>query len=396
MSRRLNAGTAGAVKVAALAGLVALPGLNGAAALAADEVDETGGHGPVGPGLPVDAVPDVRDDESQLTVQKGDIVAVPIPMSSPTFGTGLIVAGAYFYAQTPEQQKAQPASFTGAAGVYTSNDSWAAGIGQQSYWGGDKWRFSGFGGYVDFKFELRDPATEGEQRGLDWDVRGGIFQGVLSRRIAGDWYAGVLARYLDITQDLAPTGSPPEVNLSDTIASAGIGATLEYDTRDVPTNAYEGLRFEGRAIFSRTDDDDRNESYQSYKLRLRNYHKLGEAPFVIAWDINGCARGGEFPLWDSCFLDLRGFPLTDYLGERSISGQIEGRWLATARLGVVAFAGAGHVSSSFSALGDSESVPSYGAGVRFMVLKSKRVNFRVDYARSDDEDAWYVGVGEAF
>lgn len=42
------------------------------------------------------------------------------------------------------------------------------------------------------------------------------------------------------------------------------------------------------------------------------------------------------------------------------------------------------------------SVPSCGASMRFMVLKSKRVNLRVDYARSDDEDAWYLGVGEAF
>ena len=31
-----------------------------------------------------------------------------------------------------------------------------------------------------------------------------------------------------------------------------------------------------------------------------------------------------------------------------------------------------------------------------MVLQSKRVNFRVDYARSDDSDALYISVGEAF
>jgi hypothetical protein len=31
-----------------------------------------------------------------------------------------------------------------------------------------------------------------------------------------------------------------------------------------------------------------------------------------------------------------------------------------------------------------------------MVLKSKRINLRVDYARSDDNDAWYLAVGEAF
>jgi len=64
--------------------------------------------------------------------------------------------------------------------------------------------------------------------------------------------------------------------------------------------------------------------------------------------------------------------------------------------GLVGFAGAGHITNSFSEQGDNESVPSYGAGVRFMVLQSKRINLRVDYACSDDSDALYLGVGEAF
>jgi len=163
----------------------------------------------------------------------------------------------------------------------------------------------------------------------------------------------------------------------------------------VPTNAYEGRRLEGKAIFSVADGLDTN-SYQGYYLRLRSYHQLQKAPVVVAWDINGCAKSGRFPLWDTCRINLRGFPLTDYLGKQSITGQIETRWRATERWGFVAFVGAGHISNSLSAAGDNEEVPSYGAGVRFMVLKSKRVNLRVDYARSDDSEAWYISVGEAF
>ncbi len=39
-------------------------------------------------------MPDLRDVENPLAVQKGDVVEVPIPLSSPTFVTGLIGAGA--------------------------------------------------------------------------------------------------------------------------------------------------------------------------------------------------------------------------------------------------------------------------------------------------------------
>ena len=66
------------------------------------------------------------------------------------------------------------------------------------------------------------------------------------------------------------------------------------------------------------------------------------------------------------------------------------------RWGMVGFAGAGYVGSSFSGLRDNEPIPSYGIGVRFSVLPAKRINLRVDFARSKDSDAVHVSVGEAF
>ena len=107
---------------------------------AAAEVDDADTDVSVTSGVAQAAVPDLRDEDNRLIVQKGDLVVVPIPMSSPTFGTGLIVGAAYFYGQTAEQKETQPASFTGAAAAYTSNDSRAVGIGQQNYWDADKWR----------------------------------------------------------------------------------------------------------------------------------------------------------------------------------------------------------------------------------------------------------------
>jgi hypothetical protein len=360
----------------------------------ADEVDESNADSSATAGPPQSVVPDLRGVDNPLTVQKGDLVAVPIPMSSPTFGTGLIAAGAYFYPQTAEQKASQPASFTGAGAAYTNNDSWAAGVGQQNYWDEDKWRFTGAVGYADFKFDLRDPATDGNT-GLDWNVQGGFIQGTLSRSVADGWYLGGLLRYLDIEQDFDTSLPDQDYGVDSRIKSAGVGAIVEHDTRDMPTNAYSGRRFMGKAIFSSADGAEK-ESYQGYYIRLRSYHQLKQAPVVVAWDINGCVKSGQIPLWDTCRINLRGFPLTDYLGKKSISGQVEARWRVWKRWGLVAFAGAGHITNSFSDQGDNETVPSYGAGVRFMILKSKRINLRVDFARSDDSDAMYLGVAEAF
>jgi hemolysin activation/secretion protein len=76
---------------------------------------------------------------------------------------------------------------------------------------------------------------------------------------------------------------------------------------------------------------------------------------------------------------------------------VEARWRFYKRWGLVAFAGGGRVDDSFGNRGEGETIPSYGVGLRWMVLESKRINVRVDYARSDNGgSAWYLSVAEAF
>ena len=95
---------------------------------------------PLSSDLPIASIPDLREEDTKLKFQpkkERNLVLVPIPMSSPTFGTGLIIGGAYFYPQTEDQKKSQPASFTGAVAGYTSNKSWFAGAMQQNYFAED-------------------------------------------------------------------------------------------------------------------------------------------------------------------------------------------------------------------------------------------------------------------
>ena len=52
--------------------------------------------------------PDIRDDDTRLKVQRGNFVVVPIPISDPTLGDGLIAGAAYFYPQTEEEKSSRP------------------------------------------------------------------------------------------------------------------------------------------------------------------------------------------------------------------------------------------------------------------------------------------------
>ena len=341
-----------------------------------------------------DLLPDIREDETPLKLRKRNFVVVPIPNVNPTLDAGLILAGAYFWPQTEQQQAAQPASATGVAIMETSNDSSAYGISQTSSWNEDRWRFEGLLGHVDLKLEVGLPGDDENVPPVGWALDGEFLQTTLLRKISGNWYAGILTRYYDMIQTFSVDVASSDFSLAIGTEAAGLGLKLEYDSRDMPFNSYSGRHLELEVLFndkSLGSDD----TYESYKAKYRSYHRLNPS-VVLAWELQGCAISGKAPLWDACRINLRGFPVTEYLGESTASGQAEARWQFHPKWGAVAFAGIGKVTESFSGLLEDETVPSYGLGLRFMVLSDHRINVRFDYARSDDNDGVYLTVGESF
>ena len=342
----------------------------------------------------LDATADKVDENIEEQKKKRDWTVVPIPVSNPTFGTGLVVGGAYFWPQTEEQKKSQPASVTGAAGFYSENESSAYGIAHQGYLSEDKWRINVVAAAVDLNLDLRVAGPGGRESSIDWFIEGGGFFGAVSRRIKGNWRAGVDARYIDVEQEFEFDLPNVDFDIANETRSAGLGANLEYDTRDDPFNSYTGNRFKF-SILANSKSLGGDNSYEAYSVLYASYHAI-TPKVVVAWEAQACHRSDGTPLWDACIIDLRGFPVTDYLGRSSASAQVEARWRFYRKWGAVAFAGGGYYKNSFNEIRDRELIPSYGIGLRFMVLESQRINVRLDYARSSDSDAVYLGVTEAF
>lgn len=343
---------------------------------------------------PTDIIPDLRDDETRFKLQKGDFVVVPIPSSNPTLDTGLVLGGAYFYSQSEEQKIAQPASVTAVAGMYTSNDSKAYAIAQRNYWHQDTWRFGGAIGHADLKLTLLSPNGSGTGQSTNWRIRGNFVQAQLSRKVGGNWYIGFTGRFVDVDQELElDSGSIYFDDVAD-VKSGGIGANIEYDSRDMPFNTYAGRSFQLKTLFN-DQSLGSDETYQSYGMAYRSYHEMS-IPVVLAWEVKGCLKVGTAPLWDACKIGLRGFSATDYLGKSSVSAQFEARWRMSRKWGLVGFGGAGFIGETYSRVRERELIPSYGFGLRYMVLAAKRINVRLDYARSTDSDAIHLSVGEAF
>ena len=317
-----------------------------------------------------------------------------IPISNPTLGSGLVLGGAYFYRQTEAQKKVQPPSVTGAAGLYTDNDSYVVGIGHQSYWAENKWRLSGALAHADLKLRLETQLPDRTAL-FDWKIKGNVALLKLARELGGNWYLGGFFRGIDADQEFGVSIPVLQDDLLDTSTrEVGLGLYTEYDNRDKPMNTYTGNIFEADILFN-SDKFGGDSSYQSFSVNYRSSHSLSES-LVLAWELKGCARSKQTPLWDACTVSLRGFNATRYLGERSASGQAELRWRFFRKFGAVAFAGAGNYENLATNLIDRDVVKSYGGGLRYMLLESQRINLRVDYARSGGSDAVYLSVGEAF
>jgi hypothetical protein len=338
--------------------------------------------------------PDIRNDETELKLQRGNLVIVPIPISNPTLGTGLVGGAAWCYGQTAEQADQQPASLTAAAGLYTDNNSRALVLGQQNYWSRNRWRFTGAVGAADLNLSLPTSDDAGDDSDTDWNIEGAFLFAKLARKFAGSWYGGMQVRAIDANQAFGDVQESDGFDIDASVNAVGAGVLVEYDSRDMPINSYAGRYFMLDALLN-YDALGSDSTYQNYSATYRAYHELRDG-LVFAWEVQGCDRSGRVPLWDACTIRLRGFSATDYLGKVSGSGQAEIRWQLSPRWGAVGFAGAGFTARAFDERIEDDTIPSYGVGVRFMVLPAQRVNVRVDFARSRDSDAVHVSVGEAF
>jgi hypothetical protein len=342
------------------------------------------------PGIPAE----VRDGPLPAELRNGNFLAVPIPTSNPTIGSGLIGVTGYFWGQTEAQAAVQPPSVTGLAAMYTDTDSWAVGVGHRAYWNEDRWRFSVGLGSIRLNLPLLSSDLLGAALDVDWEIEGEFFSVELSRALGGAWYGGLAGRYLNFEQTFSLGVTSVLFDLLSAVEATSVGPVTVRDTRDSTTYPRDGSLFRAGLMYTwrgrKTD-----EAYRSIDLSLSSFHLLRE-DLVLAWRAGWCERQDGAPLWDACRVGLRGFPATNYLGRSSYLAEVEARWQISQRWGAVAFAGAGQVRNSFSGLEDSDTIPSIGVGLRFLVQQAQHISLRLDYARSDEDDAVYFFVGEAF
>jgi hypothetical protein len=93
-------------------------------------------------------------------------------------------------------------------------------------------------------------------------------------------------------------------------------------------------------------------------------------------------------------VQLRGIPALRYQGKVVLTGEAELLWGFTPRWTLFDFGGVGHTDA---AIGDrTETVPTYGGGIRYRLANLLGLQGGFDIARGPEDAAFYITVGSAW
>jgi outer membrane protein assembly factor BamA len=342
-------------------------------------------------------VPELQSVAELTTGSKGEWLVAPIPSLSPGQGYGLQTIVARIYREK-DALPSTPPSTLGVVALYTQEKSYALGLGYNGHLADDRWRVVAAGGYMRFNSDYYGVGNSLGALGLSIPLEQKATVGLakVMRRIRPGLYLGLnaLAARTTIT---AHGPSTPSLQLPDLVASADInsvGPVAQSDTRD---NTFAPTR--GSLIDAKVNIVGGRYHYRSSRLAANLYHPLGDRG-VLAWRGYVQTTDGHAPFYALCSFgqgsDLRGYTSGRYRDRAMVAVQVEYRWQLSPRWGVVAFGGTGQVGPSLGSLSTERLLSSAGAGVRFRLSKNNPVNFRCDWAQGRDDNALYLGVGEAF
>jgi surface antigen Omp85-like protein len=351
------------------------------------------------------------DSTAKSKPKRGEFVIAPIPVINPTLENGLALGVGYLY-HLDKDDLTSPPSITGIGAFRTSNGSRGAVLAQKFVLERNKYRLLMAVGRADIHFNFfgigADAGNAGRSVPIEVEGRGLLIDASM-RVFARNWFAGLryYAMRSTINIDRANVTPPgqlpvpdipqiPEIDLN--LRTAGLGPTLEFDSRSDPfyPRAGEQFRFQagfnGRAVGGKR-------TYQTYQTFYNKYYSLSPRQ-VVAAHVAGCYATGSVPFYDLCFLgkskDIRGYEVGQYIDRVMIASQAEYRLELPKRLGAAMFFGVGEVARRFGDLRTDALKPGGGVGLRFRLTKQNHINLRVDYAWGINSKGLYLGVTEAF
>ena len=345
---------------------------------------------------------DQQTTDNSKSEKRGSLIVAPIPISSPAFGSGLILIGGYVF-KLDQNDDVSPPSWLGGAGVFTNNGSRGLALGGRLYFSENKYQttFAAIKGRVNLDFFGIGRIPGREPISVPLRMHGRILFGEVLRNVGHKIFVGPRYQHRRLTGgidgDVPPGGFEiPQIDLQST--SASLGFHVQRDLRNSTFYPTRGNLFDFTADYFDQVWGSRRE-YQVYKISYNGFRQIVDRQ-VFAYRGMVCSANGSVPFYDLCLYgfnsDLRGYTTGEFQNRRMFAGQAEYRIELPKRLGLVAFGGVGGTARRWSEFRSDQFLPAAGAGLRFKLDKANHINYRIDFAVGRAGHTISIGIGEAF
>jgi len=331
--------------------------------------------------------------------EKSGFAAIPMINYNRTQG---VIVGALVsnYYKLNKKDTISPSSNTGLFGMYTQQKSYAAFAFSRFYIAQDRWRVSAAAGTMDinFQFYLEDPAAS-TGNFYDYTTKANLLVLQVQRNIFNRIYFGPTASFIKSTTSFAFPGVSGEDSVSVSKLN-NIGYIITNDTRDHVQNPTRGMFLNFKNQFYR-DWMGSDYKFERYIVSYNQFFKLSKKDDtkVLALRATFNVAAGDVPFEGQTVVggdDIRGYSQGQFRNDQVYTLQTEYRWNFYKRWGMVAFAGLASAVASFSDIPKSDILPGVGAGIRFKMLPSEKINIGVDAGVGRGDYSITFRIGESF
>ena len=338
-------------------------------------------------------------DSTQSRKQINGIAAIPMINYNRTQGlvVGAIVSN---YFKMNKKDSISPSSNIGIAGIYTEQKSYALFLYSQLFMARDRWRVRLAAGTIDinFQFYLEDPVTS-TGNFSDYSTKAKLVVLQVQRNIFKRIYFGPTASFIKATTTFSFPGESGQDSVSSSILN-NIGYIITNDTRDHVQYPTHGMFLNFKNQFYRNWIGSDYE-FVRYIVTYNQFFKLSKTndKHVLVARATLNIASGDVPFEGQTVVggeDIRGYSQGKYRNDQVYTLQTEYRLNFYRKWGLVAFTGIASAVEKFSDISSSVLLPGVGAGLRYRMLPSEKVNIGVDVGVGRGDYSITFRIGEAF
>lgn len=334
-------------------------------------------------------------------IKKGNLVPLPVAFYSPE--TSLAFGGVLFnlFRTVPDDTLSKFSNVRTAI-IFTLRSQLLVDVDHDIFTRNEKYRITGkflFAKFPDFFYGIGNQ-TEQKDEEL-YNANNFNIKTQFMRQIFDNFYAGLMYNLYYLGNiDKEANGILDTANIvgSNGGISSGIGIILQWDTRDFNLNTSRGHFIE---LATRHFRDYLGSDFMYNIVEFEALKFFPLAPnHVLGLQFQGRFSNREVPFQQLSLLGgdklMRGYYRGRYRDKVLYAAQVEYRWKFYKRFGLVVFGGLGDVSKEFHTFDFSDIKPSYGFGLRYMILPKRKVNLRLDLGFGKETQGIYINITEAF